>query len=292
MKNFKTTIAILTTLIVMVSCSKDDPAPDPSTFQYRLKEERDQNNVLKKSYQYNDRNQVVKELDSKGELDKEYVYNNAGFLVNKLVDKIFTSYVLNDTGRILEEITTFNSGDKNKTIYEYNPAGKIIEEKHYKFISASNVFRYEYNTTYDYNSSNQLAQLLTLEYIPIGRSDPNFEQTLDYTYDNRGNISTVVLKKAPVSNGNTQKVQELKLVHDNMKPSTYTNSFVYNAGITLPKNNLIEYTAIEYDRNGAIKTNYTVLAKHTFNEAGYITKTVGGIIGEQNTTNYILEKIN
>ncbi len=291
MKHLKTTIAILTLLFTMASCSKDDEvAPDPKTFQYHLKEERDKDNVLKKSYLYNDRNQVVKELGKNGEVNIQYVYNSTGFLINRSNGNDLTSYVLNNDGRILEEITDLNSGEKTKIVYMYNPDGKVIEEKYYKFISASNVFQYEYNNTYYYNSNNQLGQVLSLEYVPIGETTPRFEQTSDYLYDDRGNVNSVIIKKSPVSNGNTEKVEEILFVYDNMKLSNYSFGSFFNNIVF--KNNIIEYTVTAFDRNGSVKSKNTIVAKHTYNEAGYITKTIAGTVGYEATTNYILEKIN
>ncbi len=291
MKHLKTTIAILTLLFTMASCNKDDEvAPDPKTFQYRIKEQRDKDNVLKKSYLYNDRNQVVKELGKNGEVNKQYVYNSAGFLINRSNGNDLTSYVLNNDGRILEEITDLNSGEKTKIVYMYNPDGKVIEEKYYKFISASNVFQYEYNNTYYYNSNNQLGQVLSLEYVPIGETTPRFEQTSDYLYDDRGNVNSVIIKKSPVSNGNTEKVEEILFVYDNMKLSNYSFGSFFNNIVF--KNNIIEYTVTAFDRNGSVKSKNTIVAKHTYNEAGYITKTIAGTVGYEATTNYILEKIN
>ena len=132
--------------------------------------------------------------------------------------------------------------------------------------------------------------MLILEYIPIGETIPQFETTADYLYDDRGNVNAVIIKKSPVSNGNTEKIQEYQFVYDTMKRSNYTlGSFFKNIVFN---NNLIEYTVTEFDRLGAVKSKYIAKANHSYNEAGYVTKTIAGTVGFEDTTNYILEKIN
>jgi hypothetical protein len=281
----KTIIAVLTILFTAVSCSKDDNEPDPKTIQYRIKEERNKDNKIVKSYLYNDRNQVVKELDKNGEINKQYTYNNAGFLVNDLSGSTFTTYILDGNGRVLEKITNSGSGTSSKVVYDYNEAGKVIEEKYYKFITATNSFTYEYNITFAYNSNNLLGQSLQLEYVPIGQITPNFEERIDYQYDERGNAILITEREVKVANGNPEKTLEFVATYDKVKPLPYPNSI-------LSKNNLIEYTQTEFDRLGNIKLQYTVTAKYTYNEAGYITKRIANGFGYEETTNYILEKIN
>jgi hypothetical protein len=279
----KNILAILILVIALISCSKDDspPQPDPKTFQYRLKEERDSNNKLLKSYEYNERNQVVKELNENGEITVLYLYNTAGFLTNKKDGSNLYAYVLNANGQVLEEIREVDGYTYSKKAFVYNASGLIIEEKNYRYINSG--FNYNYNTLFYYNN-NLLIQRFTPEHTPIGAINPTFDNSEEYEYDERGNQTMIIYKKSPVSNGNLQKKSQLKYIFDNVKPAPYPNS-------TLSKNNPIEVVQTSYtaDGSGNIENQITFTVNYLYNEAGYITKKNISVFGP---TNYILEKIN
>jgi hypothetical protein len=275
-------LSFIYAILILASCSKEN-AEDPKTFQYRVKEERDSNNKLLKSFQYNDRNQVVSELNENGELITLYLYNTAGFLTNKGNSTLLYDYILDANGRVLEEIERVNgSSPEFKKVFVYNAAGLVIEEKNYRYMNSD--YLYSYNTLLYYNSNNLLVQRFTPEHTSIGAINPTFDKSEEYEYDERGNQTMIIYKSSPVTNGNLEKTSQLKYIYDNIKPAFYTNS-------TLSKNNPIELVQTVYSPNGSgdIDTQITFTVNYSYNEAGYITKKNVSVYG---VTNYILEKIN
>jgi hypothetical protein len=267
-------------LVLNLSCSKSDDSPDPKTFQYRIKEQKNSSGNATK-YEYNNQNLVTKiEYPSGG--SETYLYNNAGFLTNKIqTDNSFWSYLRDVNGRLLEEIYAYNGNPKTKIIYVYDATGKVIEEKNYVYDND------DYNSSYSvflyYNAKNELIQKITPQHTPYGTNTSlTFENSEEYQYDERGNQNVFVLKESRVANGNLQKVYEYKYKFDNIKPAYYPNS-------TLFKNNPIEVTTIQYTINENIQNQYTITVTNTYNEAGYITKTDASFLGSRTFT---LEKIN
>jgi hypothetical protein len=277
-------IVLLIVFTAFVSCSKEN-AEDPKTFQYRVKEYRE-NNILKASYEYNNKNQITKATSGDASYRGINLYNSSGFLVESIVNDgaLRQSYVRDANGRLLEAIYSTNINPITKYTYSYDTAGNQTEEKVYRYITATSTFDYERTTFYVYNSKNQLINEVTPEYSNIFSGNIILGESTDYEYDERGNQILKILKKARVSSGNLYSTSKEEFVYDNIKPTDYLNS-------TLSKNNRIQSVYTNFLSDGSIGSQNTEISTHTYNEAGYITKTETAPNNNYIKT-YTLEKIN
>jgi hypothetical protein len=284
---FKNILAILILVISLISCSKDDspPQPDPKMFEYRVKEER-VNNILTASYEYNNKNQITKATNGVGLLQSILLYNSGGFLVEVILNdgELRESFVRDTNGRLLETIFSTNNNLKTKFKYSYDTAGNQTEEKVYRYITATNTFNNEFTNFYVYNSKNQLINEVTPEYTDLFSGDIVLGESKEYEYDERGNIKLKIFRKARVSGGNLYLTSKNEIVYDNIKPTDYLNS-------TLSKNNKIQSVYTNFLLDGSIGSQTNEISTHTYNEAGYITKTETAPNNNYIQT-YTLEKIN
>jgi YD repeat-containing protein len=279
--NFLKHILLLVVFTTIFSCSKNDDAPDPKTFQYRLKEVLDTNNLVSLTYEYNNQNQVIKKTQ-RNSTPETYLYDSRGYLVQEIdISGNRITYVRDANGILLEKIKYQNNTQRPlyKTIYTNNTAGYVIESKEYNYKLASSSYEFEYNTLYTYNSKNQLITEETPEFM--SNNNLVLSRSYNYEYDDRGNQTIRKTKVARVSGGNLFITSQSKYVFDNIKPIDYPNS-------TLSKNNLIEYQDTNYLQDGTVATQYTTIINNTYNEAGYLIKASQPL----GSLTYVLEKIN
>jgi hypothetical protein len=292
--NFLKHILLLVAFTTIFSCSKDDatttaPQPDPKTFQYRIKQTAVTNaNITEYTdFEYNNNNQVTKTFIN-SIANYQYLYNNAGFLIEfSTINSSFLNsksvFVLDSNNKVLEQIKFANSQQPYmKIVYSYDAFGNKIEEKNYRFSSISNSYVYENKSELSYNAKNQLITYFTPQYTNVN-NNLIMGKIETYEYDERGNKIRVT-NGISINNAFPTRYNESLYVYDNIKPAYYPNSI-------LSGNNQTQVTFTEYLQDGLeIKTQKTSTYTHTYNEAGYKTKTLVSPSGV--VVNFTLEKIN
>lgn len=269
---------ILTILLftLIVSCSKDDNAFAPNTSEavYRIMKTEFASG-LSSTFEYDTQNRITNITSSDGSFEK-YNYNSQGQIIsyeqggqsNPFYNSI-TNYFYNQSAIKIEEIKTQSTGEKTKYVYTNNSIGLPTSSNYYLWKTSSSTWIEDLsqNSTYTYNSSNQLIKL---------------EQESQYflsSYDTRGNLneSKQYNKKA---DGSYYLNTHLNSTYDDKKG--IGNSPFPN------KNNMINDGYKTYTQNGTLLSQYAALYSYQYNEAGYVTKQfLNGVL----YATYTLEKV-
>ena len=284
-KNLKKSIAFFLVAIIGISCSKgDDPTLTSiiptSTNQFRIKEVRDANNVLLKSYSYNSQNQETNL--TQGDNTIRTFYNNVSGKKIKTIETIAnqsTDIVIEfnyNANNELEEVIKKNGATPyQKNTYTYLN-GNINTSKKY-ITQAQGFWLLDNESNYTYNSNNQNTEITVTN---------NSKTTFDY--DLNGNL---ILETYYIATTNTVGIPVVTFKLSSKKIYTYDNTKpVYYPNSTLSKNNITEFVYKTYNTTtGALINSTTQIFTYDYNLEGNISKSyLNGVL----QFNYILEKIN
>lgn len=290
MKNI-ITILLLT---LIVSCSKDDaatePTPNPADAVYRIKQKIFASNGNTVNYEYTPDNKISKLTYPAGRFEK-YNYNSQGLLLSFQAggnapggpSNYTTNFLYNSSGIRTEIISSYlddagQPAGKQKTTYQVNAQGLPAETRNYNWnVTTSLWIEGSFYTKQTYNANKQLTKIETFNSASFST------RYSEYGYD---------------SKGNTNEYKEYKRKPDN----SFYLSYQYNATFDDKKviqnfsfyndffqvNNTIDAIAKEFATDGSVSNQSSATYSYEYNEAGYVTKVFyNGVL----STTYILEKV-